>query len=68
MFKISISSDRAIRQAQKLTFESSLMALHGVTYVTFLLYPTKIDITEKIISFIILFIANLSFSLRLYKR
>ena len=27
-------------------FESSFMALHGVTYVTFSLYPIKIDITE----------------------
>ena len=68
MFKIIISSDRAIQQAQKLIFESSLMALQGVTYVTFLLYPIKINITEQMISFIIFFIANLSFSLQLSKR
>ena len=48
-------------------FESSFMALHGVTYVTFSVYPIKIDITEQIISFIVLFIANLSFYLQLSK-
>ena len=68
MFKIIISSDRAIQQAQKVIFEHWFMALHGVTYVTFLLYPIKIDITEQIISFIIFFIAKLSFSLQLSKR
>ena len=60
MFKIIISSDRAIQQAQKMIFKGSFMALHGVTYVTFLLYPIK--------SFIIFFIANLRFSLQLSKR
>ena len=68
MFKIIISSDRAIQQTQKVIFESSIMALHGVTYVTFSLYPIKIDIAEQIISFIIFFIANLSFTLQLSKR
>ena len=53
MFQIIISSDRAIQQAQKMIFESSFMALHDVTYVTFSLHPIKIDITEQIISFII---------------
>ena len=53
MFKIIISSDRTIQQAQKVIFESSFMALHGVTYVTFSLYAIKIDITGQIISFII---------------
>ena len=68
MFKIIISSDRAIQQAQKVIFESSFMTLHGVTYVTFSLYTIKIDITEQIISFIIFFLAYLSFSLQLSKR
>ena len=68
MFKIIISSDRAIQKAQKVIFEISFKALHGVTYVTFSLYPIKIDITEQIIYFIIFFIANLSFSLQLSKR
>ena len=58
MFKIIISSDRAIQQAQKVIFDSSFMALHGVTYVTFSLYPIKVDITEQIIYFIIFFFAN----------
>ena len=49
-------------------FESSFMALRGVTYVTLLLYPINIDITEQIISFMIFFIANLSFSLQLSER
>ena len=49
-------------------FKSSFMALHGVTYVKCSLYSIKIDITEQIISFIIFFIANLSFSLQLSKR
>ena len=50
MFKIIISSDRAIQQAQKAVFESSFMIFHGVTYVyfAFSLYPIKIDITEQI--------------------
>ena len=48
-------------------FESSFVALHGFTYVTFLLYPIKIDITEQIICFIIFFIANLSLSFQLSK-
>ena len=68
MFKIIISSDIATQQAQKVIFESSYLVLHGVTYVTFSLYPIKIDITEQIISFIIFFIANLSFSLQFSKR
>ena len=70
MFKIIIhvSSDRAFQQAQKVIFESSFMALHGVTNGTFLLYPIKIDITEQIISFMIFFIPNLSFSFQLSKR
>ena len=62
-----ISSDRAIQQAQKVIFKSLFMALHSVAYVTFSLYPKKIDITEQIISFIIFFIANLRFSLELSK-
>ena len=53
MFKIIISSARTIQQAQKVIFERLFMALHGVTYVTFSLYPITIDITEQIISFII---------------
>ena len=53
MFKVIISSDRAIQHAQEVIFESSFMGLHGVTYVTFSLYPIKIDIAEQIISFII---------------
>ena len=57
-----------MQQAQKVIFESSFMALHGVTYDTFSLYPIKIDITEKKNSFIIFFIANLSFTLQLSKR
>ena len=61
-------SDRAFQRTQKEIFESSFMALHGVTYVTFPLYPIKIDITEQIISFIIFFIANLSVSLQLSNR
>ena len=68
MFKIIISSDRSIQLAQKVIFKSSFMALHGITYVTFSLYPIKIYITEQIISFIICFIANLSPSLQLPKR
>ena len=48
-------------------FESSLMALHGVTYVTFSLHPINIDITEQIISFILFFVAYLRFSLQLSK-
>ena len=67
MFKIIISSDRILQQAQKVIFESSFMALHGVTYVTFSLYPIKIDLTEQIISFILFFAANLIFSLQLSK-
>ena len=67
MLKIIISADRAIQQAQKVIFKSLFMALNGVTYVTFLLYPIKIDITEQIIPFMIFFIANLSFSLQLSK-
>ena len=55
MFNIMTSSDREIQQAQKVIFESSFMALHGVTYVTFSLNSIKIDITEQIISFIIFF-------------
>ena len=55
MFKIIISSDSAIQQAQKVIFESSFMTLHAVTYVTFSLCTIKIDITEQIISFIIFF-------------
>ena len=51
-----------------MTFESSFMASHGVTYVTVSLCRIKMDITEQIISFIICFIANLSFSLQLSKR
>ena len=47
MFKIIILSDRTIQKAQKVIFESSFMALHGVTYVTFLLYPIKINVTEQ---------------------
>ena len=58
MFKIVISSDRAIQQAQKVIFESSFMALHGVTYVTISLYPIKNFITEEMIYFIIFFVAN----------
>ena len=64
MFKILISSDRAIQQAQKVIFKSSFLALHGVIYGTVSLYHIKIDITEQLISFIIFFIANLSFSLQ----
>ena len=67
MFKIIISSDRAILQAQRVIFKRSFMALYGVTYVTFSLYPIKVDITNQIISFIIFVIANLSFSLQLSK-
>ena len=48
-------------------FESSFMALHGVTCVTFSLYPIKIDKTEKNNSYIIFFIANLNFCLQLSK-
>ena len=33
MFKIIISSDRALQQTQKAIFESSFMTLHGVTYI-----------------------------------
>ena len=47
MFKIIKLSDRAIQQAQKVIFESSFMALHGVTFVTFLLHPIKMDKTEQ---------------------
>ena len=72
MFKIIISSDRAVQQTQKVIFKNSFMALHGVTYVTFSLYPITIDITEQIISFIIsfiiFFIANLGFFLQSSKR
>ena len=67
MFKIIISSDRAIQQVQKVILESSFMALHGVTYVTFSLYPIKIDITEHFFFFIIFFMSNLSFYLQLSK-
>ena len=49
-------------------FESWFMALHGVRYVTFSLYPIKIDIAEQINYFIIFFITNLSFSSELSKR
>ena len=58
MFKLIISSDRAIQQAQNVIFESSFMALHGVTYVTFSLYPIKIDMTEQS-NYFIFFIAKL---------
>ena len=47
MFKIIISSNRTIQQAQKMMFESSFMALHGVTYVTFSLYPIKLILQNK---------------------
>ena len=47
MFKIVISFNRAIQQAQKVIFESSFLALHGFTYVIFLLYPIKIDAQNK---------------------
>ena len=59
MFKLIISSDKTITQTQKAIFKSSFMTLHGVTYVTFSLYPIKINITEQTISFIIFFIASL---------
>ena len=49
-------------------FEILFMALHGVTYVRFSLYRINNDITGQIISFIVCFIANLSFSLQLSKR
>ena len=65
MFKLIISSDRAIQQAQHVVFESLFMALHGVTYVTFTLYPIKIDMTEQSNYFIISFIAKLCFCLQL---
>ena len=68
MFKLIISSDRAIQQAQNVIFESLFMALHGVTYVTFSLYPIKIDMTEQSNYFIIFFIAKLCFCLQLSKR
>ena len=67
MFKLIISSDKDIQQAQNVIFESSFMALHGVTCVTFSLYPTKIDMTEQNNSYIIFFIANLSFCFQLSK-
>ena len=60
MFKLIIT-DKAIQQAPNVTFESSFMALHGVTYVTFSLYTIKIDMTEGNNYFVIFFIANLSF-------
>ena len=68
MYKIILSSYRAIQRAQKVIFESLFMGLHVVTYVTFSLYPIKIDISEQTISFIIVLIANLSFPLQLSKR
>ena len=68
MFKLIISSDRAIQQAQNVIFESLFLALHGVTYVTFSLYPIKIDMTERSNYFIIFFIAKLCFCLQLSKR
>ena len=43
-----ISSDRATKQAQKVIFDSSFMALHGVTYVAFLLYPIKLILHNKL--------------------
>ena len=64
MFKLIISSDKDIQQAQNVIFESSFMALHGVT---FSLYPIKIDMTEQNNSYIIFFIANLTFYLQLSK-
>ena len=68
MFKLIISSDRAIQQAQQVVFESLFMALHGVTYVTFTLNPIKIDMTEQSNYFIIFFIAKLCSCLQLSKR
>ena len=44
MFKIIISSDRTIKQAQKVIFESSFMALLGVI---FSLYPVKWILQNK---------------------
>ena len=44
------------------------MALYGVTYVTFSLYPIQMILQKKIISFIVFFIINLRFSLQLSKR
>ena len=64
MFKLIISSDRAIQQAQHVVFESLFMALHDVTYVTFTLYLIKIDMTEQSNYFIIFFIAKLCFCLQ----
>ena len=65
MFKIIISSDIAIQQAQKVIFEKFV---YGLTwwYIRYIfVIPYKIDITVQIVSFIIFFIANLSFSLQL---
>ena len=61
MFKIIISYDSSIQQVQKVIFESSFMALHGVSYVTFSLYLIKIDTTEQIISFIKFLLPILAF-------
>ena len=61
MFKLIISSDRAIQQAQNVIFESLFMALHGVTYVTFSFYPIKIDMTEQSNYFIIFSLPNYAF-------
>ena len=47
MFKIIILSDIKIQQAQNVIFESSFMALHGVTYVTFSLYSIKLLLQKK---------------------
>ena len=68
MFKLIISSDRAIQQTQNVIFESLFTALHGVTYVIYSLYLIKIDMTEQSNYFIVFVIAKLCFCLQLSKR